>query len=123
MSASNRRDLITQTLSEYLKGRDENPFDNIIENGDEFIEELSARFEKERSQDVKLSIIILAREIRTKYGTRLTLFSDDKLDPFFTIIELNHFAGVKFDAVRIVALLFKGFRCSPRISLVRLLAM
>ena len=66
MSASNRRDLITQTLSEYLKGRDENLFFNIIENGDEFIEELSARFERERSQDAKFSIIILAREIRTK---------------------------------------------------------
>jgi hypothetical protein len=66
MSASNRRDLITQTLSEYLKGRDENLFCYIIENGGEFIEELSARFEKERSQDAKFSIIILAREIRTK---------------------------------------------------------
>jgi hypothetical protein len=62
MSASNRLDLITQTLSEYLKGRYENLFFNIIENGDEFIEELSARFEKERSQDAKLSIIISIRD-------------------------------------------------------------
>ena len=53
MSASNRRDLITQTLSEDLKSRDENLFFNIIENRDEFIEELSARFEKERRQDAK----------------------------------------------------------------------
>jgi len=66
MSSSNRRDLVAQTLAEYLNTGNENLFHTIIENGDEFIEELSARFEKERSQDAKLSIIILAREIRTK---------------------------------------------------------
>jgi hypothetical protein len=66
MSTPNRRELIAQTLSEYLKSGDENQFHTIIENGDEFVEELSARFETERSQDAKLSIIILAREIRTK---------------------------------------------------------
>jgi hypothetical protein len=66
MSPSNRRDLVAQTLAEYLNTGNENLFHTIIENGDEFIEELSARFGKERGQDAKLSIIILAREIRTK---------------------------------------------------------
>ena len=66
MSASKRRDLLAQTLSEYLKSSDGNRFQEIIENGDDFIEEMSTRFETERSQDAKLSIIILAREIRTK---------------------------------------------------------
>lgn len=68
MSASTRRNLTAQTLSEYLKSGNENLFHTIIENGDEFMEELSARFETEQSQDAKFSIVILAREIRTKEG-------------------------------------------------------
>lgn len=66
MSASTRRDFAAQTLSEYLESGNENLFHTIIGNGDQFIEELRARFEMERSEDAKFSIIILAREIRTK---------------------------------------------------------
>ena len=65
MSSSKRRDLVLQTLSEYLKTGNENLTHTIVENGNEFIEELSARFEEERRQDAKFSIIILARDIRT----------------------------------------------------------
>jgi hypothetical protein len=66
VAAFKRRDLIEQTLAEYLKTGDENLSHTIVENGADFVEELSARFETERSQDSKLSIIIVAREIRTK---------------------------------------------------------
>jgi hypothetical protein len=64
--ASNGRNLFKLTLARYLKSGDEKLSHHIIENGGEFIDELSARFERERSQDAKFSIIILAREIRTK---------------------------------------------------------
>ena len=50
MSASKRRDLLAQTLSEYLQTGDENRFHDIIESGREFIEELTAQFERERGR-------------------------------------------------------------------------
>ena len=61
MRASDR----CKILADYLKTGDENLFCAII-HGPDFVEELRNRFEAERRQDAKLSIIILAREIRTK---------------------------------------------------------
>jgi hypothetical protein len=45
-------------VSEYLRSGKESLYHNIIENGDEFVEELGTRFETERSQDARLSIIL-----------------------------------------------------------------
>jgi hypothetical protein len=66
VAAPDRRDLATKTLTDYLKTGEESLAHTIVENGADFTGALKARFEADRSEDVKLSIILLAREIRTE---------------------------------------------------------